>query len=131
MAYASTDITPTSMNLGILFSITDGAIKNPVTFKVKPTNSSGTAFDCTGTIGASLNVIGNPALPAVITTDTAASPTIVSADATGVTLSLTAAALSTMIDSIGTLVMAASVQISDGVNQLVAAKGTIQISLVP
>jgi hypothetical protein len=46
-------------------------------------------------------------------------------------LSLTAAALSTMIDSIGTLVMSASVQISDGVNQLVAAKGTIQISLVP
>jgi hypothetical protein len=131
MAWASTDIVPTSQQIQANYSSGASAFLNPVTFKIAPRSSTNALFDFTAATVATINASNNPGLPAGLQTPTTVTPTLVAHDATGLTLSCSAAQLTTLAAGCGTTNLPLSILVTDGTTQLLASTGTLSTTLVP
>ena len=130
MAWASTDIVPAALNLQPSYSATANSVLNDITVKLVPRTSSGAIFDCTAATGCNLDYCNNPTLPATGQLFTNLTPTIVAADATGITIKIAKADLATAQGVIGTLTPKVYLHMTDGTTVLAAAIGSLNTQIV-
>lgn len=131
MAWGGIDAVPAALNLAANWSVGTGAVLNDLVFKIVPTTSTGKIFDCSGATSVNLAITNNVNLPSPLNYTYGFSPTIVSADASGLSLVIPQSALNGALPGCGALTLSATIEASDGTNNLLLAKGNLQITLVP
>jgi hypothetical protein len=97
--------------------------------KIVPTNPDGSIYDCTAVTAATIKVTNQPNGFAPAQVQTTATPTLVAHDATGVTISLSAANQATLAP-MGAQNALCSITITDGTTTVVAGAGNYLLSLV-
>ena len=130
MAWASTDINPAAINLNCPFSYTANAVVNPVTLKLAPTNSANQKFDFTAAVGLTLDYLSAVNGMPLVGVTGAITPTMVAHDATGLTLSVTAAQLTSIANGLGSPNAQLTLQATDGTTPLDVAVGRINFNAV-
>lgn len=117
MAWSVTDIIPVSLNIQECIDV-GNSVANDQTLKIAPLDSSGAIVDCTGLASLSLNV-SNFVAPGVGRAQVY-SPTIVSADATGISFTVTSTQFMNMVGLLGCLTMKMDLIGTNSTNQLLA-----------
>jgi len=117
MAWSVTDIIPVSLNIQECVDV-GNSTANDQSFKIVPLDSSGAIVDCTGLASLLLNA-SNYAAPLVGRADSI-SPTIVSADATGISFTITGTQFLGMLGVVGVLTMKMDIIGINSTNQLLA-----------
>lgn len=130
MAWASTDLIPTSINVNALFSNLLGTFNDLTVIKLSPRNSSNALFDFTAASAASLNFNSGLSLPGFVQVAGSIAPTIVAHDATGLTISITPAQLDTIFSGLGATNPPITVTATDGTTVLQVANGSANLRLV-
>lgn len=117
MAWSVTDIIPVSLNIQEWVDV-GNSTANDQSFKIVPLDSSGAIVDCTGLASLLLSV-SNFAAPLVGRADTC-NPTIVLADATGISFTITGTQFLGMLGVVGVLTMKMDLIGINSTNQLLA-----------
>lgn len=98
-------------------------------FKIVPQNPDGTPYDCTSATSATIHVTNTANGLSIAQVATTATPTLGTHDATGVTLTLTAANQAAL-GVIGTQNAVVSITITDGTTTPTVAVGNYLLSIV-
>lgn len=131
MTWAGTDIIPTQINLSGLYSQGAAAFGSDSTVRLQCKTSSGANFDFTAASAAVAFGRSGIGIPAAFEVATTVAPTIVSADATGITLLFSAAAMKTLLTATGVTSLPLMVQATDGTTVLTIASGSLSARVVP
>lgn len=128
MAFSTIPIVPVSLGIPIQFA-QDAQLFLPTRLKLVPKDSSGAIFDCTSATTAAMVAVSESESPAG--TSHSSAITVISADATGITVEVTASQLDNIFRLIGTNTPNYSITMNDGSTDLIAATGTIRLQLLP